>query len=439
MRAYRTLLLCAILLLNVQQHGLAYHLNRSEPLIRVGLSTQQRQVNLSADCAFYLFFGESSNLTKPFSANQIISLANQEGRLTVNGVRVEASTVRVGLSSGGSRGHGDRLEHLVEQASNVNQQGGHVKIEGKRYRGVFEIKAHGKAGLTVVNILPLENYLYGVIPKEISPAWPLEAIKAQAVAARSYAFASAGKHQDQGFDVCSTVHCQVYGGRDSEAERSNQAIDATRGMMVTYKDVVITAFFHSSSGGHTENSENIWGTQFPYLRGVTDFDQQSPRFSWERRISAAKLSGLLKASGKNIGSLTVIELSPLSPQPIFANDRGVSGRVKSISLTGPDGKVQLSGAKFSSLLGLPSSLFDITVVSSSQPAYASGKPAFRRFVQDSSQDVLLISGWGAGHGIGMSQWGAKVLAERANAGNNQYFKEILTHYYSGTKVEKWYK
>jgi stage II sporulation protein D len=209
--------------------------------------------------------------------------------------------------------------------------------------------------------------------------------------------------------------------------------------MATYQGTVITAFFHASSGGYTENSENVWGTQLPYLRGVRDFDQESPRFVWERRISIAKLTEMLRINGSAVGEVTRIELSPLTQQPVKSVDRGISGRVKTIKIMGTAGQVQLSGPQFCSLLGLPSSLFDVSVVrGEAVPAFA-GKSVGRRFVQDSSRDILLLSGRGSGHGIGLSQWGAKAMAEKAPAGSNQYYKEILAYYYPGATIQRWYK
>ncbi|MDF2500204.1 MAG: SpoIID/LytB domain protein [Anaerosporomusa subterranea] len=411
-----------------------------EPLIKVGLALQQTRVTVSADTAFFLLTDDANEFKKVYKAKENLSITIQGGRLAVNGIPTATSVIRLSFSDSPNRGHGGKLEQAVNEADSLNQQGQFIQLNGKRYRGVIEVRQQaGDNTLTAINILPMEAYLYGVIPKEISPSWPMEAIRAQAVAARSYAFAGVGKHQGQGFDVCPTVHCQVYGGRDSEAARSNQAVDETRGMMATYQGSVITAFFHSSSGGHTENSENVWGTPFPYLRGVRDFDQDSPRFVWDRRISIAQLTELLRTAGLLVGEVTGIELSPLTHQPVIAADRGVSGRVKTIKITGTAGRVQLSGAKFSSLLSLPSTLFDVSIARGEALPALTGKSARRGLVQDSSRDILLLSGKGSGHGIGLSQWGAKAMAEKAPLGSNQFYKEILAYYYPGATIQRWYK
>ena len=402
-----------------------------EPLIKVGLLTGQSSVTIAADASFFMSGAVKRGRDQSCPAGENLIVAVQRGRLTINGTAASAPVLRLGFSA---RDLDGRLEQAVKESGNRNRQGQFFRVNGKRYRGIIEIRLQGQ-GLTVVNILPLEAYLYGVVPKEIPPSWPLETIRAQAVAARSYALASGSKHEAQGFDVCPTVDCQVYGGRDDESERSNQAVDETRGMTVTYQGNVITAFFHASSGGHTENSENVWGTQLPYLRGVPDFDQQSPRFRWERRITITKLAELLRPTG--VGEITAIELSPLGRQPVNAIDRGVSGRVKSILIVGKSGSVRLSGTKVSSLLGLPSTLFDVAIVRGN--SVAAGKANGRWLVRDAACDTLLVNGRGAGHGIGLSQWGAKAMAEKAPPGSKHYFKKILTYYYPGAIVEKWYQ
>ncbi|MDU4960656.1 MAG: SpoIID/LytB domain-containing protein [Sporomusaceae bacterium] len=397
-----------------------------EPLIRVGLLTGQSSVTVAADASFYLLTDNRSGGQKAYRAGEKLTIAVAGGRLTVNGATVPGAAVRLAFSAASGA--------EVNEAGKSNRQGRFLLVNGKRYRGIVEIRRQ-EQGLTVINILPLEDYLYGVVPREIPPAWPLEAVRAQAVAARSYALASGSKHAAQGFDVCTTVDCQVYGGRDAEAERSNQAVDDTRGMVLTYQGKVITAFFHASSGGHTENSENVWGGALPYLRGVPDFDQQSPRFSWERRVGLARLTELLRSTG--VGEITAIALSPLGRQPVKADDRGVSGRVKTVVISGKTGSVRLSGAQLSSLLGLPSTLFEVAVVRDGTATASRGNGRWQ--VKDIKRDTLLLSGRGAGHGVGMSQWGAKAMAEKAPAGSKAAYKAILAHYYPGTTVDNWYK
>lgn len=435
MKSLRSIVIILMVLLQASAVVWAKPDNLQEPLIKVGLAVQQSQVTVSADTAFSLA-AAAGKWRNNYQAKEKVIITVKDGRLLVNGTPA-APIVRIGFTMP-KRGAADQ-EQLIQEAGKRNQQDQFLQVNGKRYRGVLEIRQTGKAAMTVINILPLEAYLYGVVPEEVSPSWPLEAVKAQAVAARSYAYTSINKHQSQDFDVCPTVHCQVYGGRDSEAARSNQAVDETRGMMATYRGNVITTFFHASSGGHTENSEHVWGTPLPYLKGVRDFDQTSPRYTWERRVPIAELSEKMQKNGFSVGVVTRVELSPLTKQPVTAADRGVSGRVKTIKITGTAGTVQISGAKFGSLLGLPSLLFELSLSQEGSVPAMAKKSAGRRPAKHAAPDTLLVSGRGAGHGIGLSQWGAKAMAEKAPSGNKQYYQEILTHYYQGVKIQRCYK
>jgi stage II sporulation protein D len=148
-------------------------------------------------------------------------------------------------------------------------------LGGCWYRGEVRL-ASGSDGFTVINILNLEDYVASVIGKEMYPTWPQEALKAQAVAARSYAIYQQQHPKYKQFDVLSTTTSQVYAGLDGEANTTQMATQATAGQVLTYQGKVIESVFHAASGGHTENSEDVWLRVVPYLRGVPDFDQSAP-------------------------------------------------------------------------------------------------------------------------------------------------------------------
>ena len=150
-----------------------------------------------------------------------------------------------------------------------------INVDGKRFRGNIEFKRHGGGGITVVNSLALQHYLYGVVPKEVNPDWHMEVLKAQAVAARNFAVVNLNKHGAYGFDVCSGTDCQVYGGLDSEKPSTNAAVDETTGQMIYYQGRPITAFFHASSGGHTKLRKRL-SISLSYIKAVDDsFDAGS--------------------------------------------------------------------------------------------------------------------------------------------------------------------
>lgn len=268
------------------------------------------------------------------------------------------------------------------------------------YRGTLELRP-GAAGVTVVNAVPLEQYLYGVVPSEMSASWPLESLKSQAIAARSYAIANSGKHRSRGYDVCDTDECQVYMGAGSEALRSNQAIDGTRSEVLMYGRKTIAAYFHSSSGGHTENSEDVWLQRLPYIRAVPDYDQKSPHFAWYKSVSGEKLASGLARQGVDVGQL--VRVNPLS--------RSTSGRVKEIQVVGTSGSRTLRGESFRIAAGLNSTLFNVAPVGEGQEL------------------AFSFAGRGWGHGLGLSQWGARGLAEAGYS-----YMQILGHYYPGAQL-----
>jgi len=413
------------------------------PIIKVGLWTGQANVVVASDGPLIVVDAATGKQIKTIDAGQRVAIGHQSQRLVIGGQPTVSAAIK-----------------LIPKSDNAASC--YIEVNKHRYRGQIDIwYSPSLAGLTVVNRLPVEHYLYGVIAGEISPNWPVEAVKAQAVAARTYAFYSMGRHKDEGFDVCTTTHCQVYLGRERESERVLSAVDATRGVVVTYQKQLIPTYFFSSSGGYTENSENVWGKYVPYLRATPDFDQDSPDYRWTKTFTADEINRLIAQAGYKIGKLQAIGLSPLTPPPVKAVDRGVSGRVKSIQLFGDKGSVTVSGIQLRNILGLKSTLFDIDVVVPVQkkvdfritdsygdharktieielPSRADTrrtieKPDIRRLSGLPDEEIVFI-GSGSGHGVGLSQWGAKAMAEKAPAGDTTYFRKILQHYYRGSEV-----
>lgn len=284
---------------------------------------------------------------------------------------------------------------------------GELSLDGRRYRGALELR-HKSGGLTAVNIVPVDGYLRSVVPEEMPVDWPAEAIKAQSVAARSFALASRGRHASEGYDLCTTTHCQIYTGTAAEKSASNAAIKATRGEVLTYGGKPIEALFHTDSGGMTENSEAVWGSHVPYLRAAKDTPAKT--MPWTKTISRADLEHKLAAKGRDIGKVRSIALSPLAIGRA-AKDRTASGRVKTMTVKGTKGTATLSGTTWRSLLGLKSTLFDAKL----------------------AKDMVTFTGYGSGHGLGISQWGAKRLAETGKS-----YADILHHYYTGTKLQQLY-
>lgn len=284
---------------------------------------------------------------------------------------------------------------------------GELALDGRRYRGALELH-HKGGGLTAVNIVPVDDYLRSVVPEEMPVDWPAEAIKAQSVAARSFALASRGRHASEGYDLCTTTHCQLYTGTAAEKSVSNAAIKATRGEVLTYGGKPIEALFHTDSGGMTENSEDVWGSHVPYLRAAKDTPAKT--MPWTKTISRVDLERKLAAKGHDIGKARSIALSPLAIGRA-AKDRTASGRVKTMTVKGTKGTATLSGTTWRSLLGLKSTLFDAKL----------------------TKDAVTFTGYGSGHGLGISQWGAERMAAKGKS-----YADILHHYYTGTTLQQLY-
>ncbi len=321
----------------------------------------------------------------------------------------------------------------------------------KGYRGGIGFKRFPNSVLTVINYVLMDDYLYGVLPKEMSGDWPLEALKAQAIAARNFALINFGKHSDYGFDICSSSDCQVYGGYDVEKSRSNQAVDETSGKLLKYNGQIVQTYYHSNSGGRTESIENIWSGSLPYIVGVYDpYSENVPNSDWELTYTKSEIESILANSGNSVGTLKNVRIEEVSE----------NGRVQKLVFEGTSGKATFLKEKARALFGyttLKSMWFElgnkpmVTVVSRS--AYNRTDLSSASYVTENgiekssssvyvvtdgqsteklsfSSDKIVFSGHGYGHGLGMSQWGAKTMAEQGFD-----FEEILTHYYKDTEVE----
>ena len=151
------------------------------------------------------------------------------------------------------------------------EKNGFVSVKGRWYRGEFIILNNNN--LTIINDVPLEHYLLGVVPSEMSSKWSYEALKAQSIAARSYAVANLGKNGSKGYDLKDNTYDQAYGGASAETKNTNRAVAETKGIVATYNKKVISAFYCSSAGGQTKESGDVWTKDLPYIRSVDSFDK----------------------------------------------------------------------------------------------------------------------------------------------------------------------
>ena len=344
-----------------------------------------------------------------------------------------------------------------------NEDGIYAMNLGERsYRGRIEIGRYGgKASLTAVNVVPLEEYLYGVVPCEMPASWHMEALKAQAVCARSYALMKAGYHAEtdikRGFRMVDTVQSQVYGGIAYEHPRSTAAVDATKGETLCYENRTVTGYYFAASGGHTENVEDVWGFTIPYLQGVPDIYETNPsKKPWSVTLSEEELKRLLHSEGEDVGNIKKVM------QEVVTS----SGRVYSLRIIGSLKSIGLATDALRNVLELASTKFrvfgadsvpdTVTVQGASgtktiaiHDCYVIGSDgvvqsadglteqyvvlgadnmtSYPRYAPEEGE--YLFAGMGHGHGVGMSQSGAYGMATEGFT-----YTEILEHYFTGISV-----
>ncbi|MBS7220193.1 MAG: SpoIID/LytB domain-containing protein [Candidatus Metalachnospira sp.] len=363
-----------------------------------------------------------------------------------------------------------------------------VDLGARSYRGIIDFMQNDNGTITAVNILDLEEYLYGVVASEIPSSYAFESIKAQACAARTYALYKWNRQSDVGFDICDSTHCQAYMGYDYESDTTNRAVDETEGELIYYNGKPIEALFFSSSGGYTEDAVNVWGTDVAYLKAVDD-SQEVNCPKWTRTLTLSDLDKLIAVNGYNIGSATGMRITidnktnrvqkleilgskgtktitleacrtvlgsigdSFNSRNYTITNGDVSGGSTSSSnkigtfvygpikdfkvgknyVIGSDCAVVYStanGVKAVGYDGKEVDTDDITGfdIDKTQASGSSSKDGTT--VITSSGPTIEITGYGIGHGVGMSQMGANGMAQ-----NGATYKEILKHYYTGVTVK----
>lgn len=368
-------------------------------------------------------------------------------------------------------------EEAVLMGGNV---GDTFKLNQMPYRGMLTFAVNGGT-MTAVNVIDLEEYLYGVVPSEMPQSYAAEALKAQAVAARTYAMTKLGAHKASGYQLCDTTNCQVYKGYSNEAASTTAAVDATAGQIACYNGTPIEAVFSASTGGYTENSENVWNNAVPYLRAVPELGEYGDN-SWTRTLTLDQLTALLASKGETIGEAKDILITKLS----------TGGRVQELQIVGTKGTKTLTKEAirtyFSGACGsLPGKMFTINgkggeigrYGSSSQTmtqtqtggglmaavanqgiiaktegtlSHLNGKTlavevettdhehtasldsgtyeVYPVQISTVKGDTFVFEGVGIGHGVGLSQKGAQSMAQMGYD-----YEEILCHYYTGITIE----
>lgn len=379
---------------------------------------------------------KSGKAIKLGTPNQFWSVEVSGGKpylVTPNGSKTafQGDTLYIKQNSPDEAGHTTILKQMI-----VGHGTTWAGKEDKEYRGFIEFTYNRNiGGFVIINHVNIEEYVFGVIASEMPSIFPIEALKVQAVIARTYALKAMGKHKKWGYDVCDTQNCQVYGGVRAERERTNAAVEATMGQVITYQNKPIEAVFSSNCGGYTQSSKEAGWFPHPYLQPVSDykdlneddlqpyyfkdllqhsqqaysryFHNVSPSaFRWTRYIDESRLRKVIN-SKKKIGAIKAIV--PLN--------RGRSGYVNGVKIIGTDGSLTLTKEheikKYLALGLLRSTYFTV------QPNYEHGKVK-----------SFIFYGGGWGHGVGLCQTGS---GGRADAG--QTYEQILHHYYTDTVIK----
>jgi len=290
-----------------------------------------------------------------------------------------------------------KLPAKDERLTCMGSAAGDVHLSGVKYSGVIEVWK-GDKGLYVINDLPLEDYVKGVVASEMKSNWDIEALKAQAVAARTYAIYQIGNSAPGApYNLTSTVLDQAYKGSNGSAG-VEQAVNATRGEILMFAAKPIAAFYHSTSGGMTEDAVEVFGKDIPYLKPVKTNSELSPYFMWEKIIPVSEIEKALDLQGIN---------------DINIESRTASGRAKDIVIGMENRNTGILATELRKRLGwerLPSTL--ITRISR-------------------NNSLMVFEGRGYGHGVGMCQWSALEMAK-----DGMTYRQILEYFYQGTKIQR---
>lgn len=378
-----------------------------QPLVRVGLAVGVADVTIGANGPAVVMAGR----------NALFSL-DRGDQLVI--AKTGAGGVRIAGSSGGPWA----TLRIIPRNDRA-----HVTFDGIAYRGAFEAVA-GSGGVTLINHLGVEEYLLGVVNRELGPrpADESAALESQAVVSRTYALKNLGRYDEMGFDLMGSVADQAYGGVNAESEAGRRAVRSTRGEVLTYDGELVAAFFHSTCGPSTASPEESFRSVItaPYLRPVSDRDgggyygEASPHFAWTVEWDGGTLLDILRQTvpttlGVEAGVVDVI-------RDVWVERRGPSGRAMDVRIRVGSGEIPVFAPDVRSVFRTPGGA-----------PLRSNAVLFEAERQDDRVARLVAKGHGWGHGVGMCQWGA---IGRARAG--QSYRTIVTTYFPGATLERWY-
>ena len=371
---HRTLLLASFVGLLTTSGGSVW----AEQEVRISLSSNQTKVSFSAEglAVFELATGERLGFGRGTAR---LSVERRGGRLNLSG-----AVEKKGLGG------------VVVESENG------LRVDGRLFLGRVTVRPDARSGLEVVNRLPLETYLLGIVGSEMNPSWPIEALRAQAVAARTYAMDRRMKMRaaNKPFDMDATVLSQVYTGAERITDSVISAVESTRGEVLSHRYMLVEALFHSTCGGHTAPAGSVFNHHVPYLLGrACAWCKESNRYRWSIEMKLDEVSKRLQRAGL------------------------VKGAVKSFNRARLRAPIEV-------VVGSSKKVLHAREV---RAALGYGELYSQEFSAETRGGAVRFSGRGFGHRVGMCQWGAKGLADRGST-----YKEILSHYYADSRVKRIY-
>jgi len=345
------------------------------------------RVKIFPDSAFCAISIKGDYLVKESGSDRILKCGP--------GLRAKVSGYKNGVILGG--------QYLSD--SNIfiksGKSGCSIELNGRRFKGGVQVIKRDNGLLSVINYLDLEDYVKGISVRETSHYWPMEALKAETVAFRTFARYRMEQFKNKEWDVTDDVYSQVYGGQEAERYRITEAVDKTKGEVLFFAGKILPAFYHSTCAGSTEDASILWDIDLAPLKGVVcGFCSDSPHFSWKSTVSKEKIKQLLEKQGRKIKKL----------EEIVVTGREKSGRVSNLNIVTEEKDIEITAKDFRSLIG--SDIIKST-----------------NFRISSNNGDLVFDGLGWGHGAGLCQWGAYFMA-KAGFG----YLKILNYYYPGSTL-----
>ena len=414
-------------------------------LVSIQVSASQYKTEVSVG----IKYGSAAGNTVTISSTGVLNVNRNDYGTTIY-TSQPSETISIEMGSTGFASWNKFDASGCSMLSIHPSEGNTIQCDGVEYRGYITVERRSNGELLVINYVNIDDYVSSVLGKEMSYTWPKEALKAQAVCARNFALTRGSSHREYGFDVCSTTHCQVYGGVKSEHTNTRMAVEETSGIIAKYQGEIVGLYFFATSGGSTEDSENVWGGKYGYLRSVPDTyenPEKASKYSWTVTLTKSEIETKLAAAGVNIGSLKKIDIASYSD----------SGRVLQMTFVGSNGSHTVNKEKCRTILSLYSQKFSVKGDSSDAIMTTSGSTTNGKLfaisaegintvanynaisgnnnisyvtIESSNSSSYVITGGGYGHGVGMSQWGARGMAE-----NGFTYDQILQHYFTGIELE----